>query len=1092
MDILVGDTLYFSATDGSTGSELWAHNTSNHSTWRVADIFSGSTTSWPGAYMHILVGDTIYFSADDGSTGHELWAHDTSNHSTWQVADINSGSGSSYAGSYISMLVGDTLYFGANDGSTGYELWAHNTSNLSTWRVIDLNSGSGHGYPGYSTGDAGETLVGDTLYFAGNDGSTGRELWAHNTSNHSTWQVADIYSGLSSNPGTYMMITVGDTLYFDASDGTYRHELWAHDTSNQSTWRVADINSGAGSSNPGQYMDGFLVGDTVYFSAADGSDGSELWAHDTSNHSTWQVADINTGSGHSNPGEYLTIIVGDTLYFDASDGSNSHSLWAHDTSNRSTWRVSDIAVSGHSYPDTVRRGAGELLVGDTLYFSASDGTTGDEWWAHDTSNHSTWQVADINSGAGNSAPGQHMEGFLVGDTMYFSASDGSDGRELWAHRPLSIGYNTNTGGAVTSWAINNTSLPTGLTFSTSNGTIYGTPTQLWNRTAYKVWANNSGGSSVAYLNITVVDELPTISYSPENLTLTNNTASSDLPLAPTITGSGVITSWELNNTNLPTGISFGSSNGTLYGTATQLWTRTSYMVWANNSGGSVVAYFNLTVIDQVPSGITYSPENVTLTNNTASSDLPLVPSITGSGAITSWELNNTNLPTGISFGSANGTLYGTATQLWTTTAYKVWANNSGGSVVAYFNLTVNDQVPTGITYSPENVTLTNNTASSDLPLVPSLSGSGAITSWTLNNTNLPTGISFGSTNGTLYGTATQLWTTTAYKVWANNSGGSVVAYFNLTVNDQVPTGITYSPENVTLTNNTASSDLPLAPTITGSGAITSWTLNNTNLPSGISFGSTNGTLYGTATQLWTRTSYKVWANNSGGSVVAYFNLTVNDQVPSGITYTPENVTLTNNTASSDLPLVPSITGSGTITSWELNNTNLPSGISFGSSNGTLYGTATQLWTRTSYKVWANNSGGSVVAYFNLTVNDQVPSGITYSPENVTLTNNTASSDLPLVPSITGSGAITSWTLNNTNLPSGISFGSSNGTLYGTATQLWTTTAYKVWANNTGGSVVAYFNLTVNDQVPFRNHIQSRKMSHSRTTQHRVTCHLFQA
>ena len=396
MDILVGDTLYFSATDGSAGSELWAYNTSNHSTWRVADIFSGSNTSWPGAYMHLLVGDTIYFSADDGSTGHELWAHDTSNHSTWQVADINSGTGSSYAGSYISMLVGDTLYFGANDGSTGYELWAHDTSNLSTWRVTDLNSGSGHGYPGYSTGDVGETLVGDTLYFAGNDGSTGRELWAHNTSNHSTWQVADIYSGSSSNPGTYMMITVGDTLYFDASDGTYRHELWAHNTSNHSTWRVADIYSGAGSSNPGQYMDGFVVGDTVYFSAEDGSGGEELWAHDTSNHSTWQVTDINPGTGDSKPGEYLTIIVGDTLYFDASDGSYNHALWAYDTSNRSTWRVSDIAVSGHSYPETLRRGAGDLLVGDTLYFSASDGSSGNEWWAHDTSNRSTWRVSDIN------------------------------------------------------------------------------------------------------------------------------------------------------------------------------------------------------------------------------------------------------------------------------------------------------------------------------------------------------------------------------------------------------------------------------------------------------------------------------------------------------------------------------------------------------------------------------------------------------------------------------------------------------------------------------------------------------------------------
>ena len=230
------------------------------------------------------------------------------------------------------------------------------------------------------------------------------------------------------------------------------------------------------------------------------------------------------------------------------------------------------------------------------------------------------------------------------------------------------------------------------------------------------------------------------------------------------------------------------------------------------------------ILDQVPSSITYSPENVTLTNNTASGDLPLVPSITGSGSITSWELNNTSLPTGISFGSANGTLYGTATQLWTRTAYMVWANNSGGSVEVYFNLTVIDQVPSSITYTPENVTLTNDTASSDLPLVPSITGSGSITSWELNNTSLPTGISFGSTNGTLYGTATELWTRTAYKVWANNTGGSVVAYFNLTVNDQVPT-FSYSPENLTLTKNQTSSDLPLNAVLTGAGAITSWEIS---------------------------------------------------------------------------------------------------------------------------------------------------------------------------------------------------------------------------------------------------------------------------
>ena len=91
------DTIYFSATDGTTGVELWAYDTSNQSTWRVADINSGSQDSKPGEHLNLLVGDTIYFSADDGTTGVELWAYDTSNQSTWRVADINSGSQDSKA-----------------------------------------------------------------------------------------------------------------------------------------------------------------------------------------------------------------------------------------------------------------------------------------------------------------------------------------------------------------------------------------------------------------------------------------------------------------------------------------------------------------------------------------------------------------------------------------------------------------------------------------------------------------------------------------------------------------------------------------------------------------------------------------------------------------------------------------------------------------------------------------------------------------------------------------------------------------------------------------------------------------------------------
>ena len=74
--------------------------------------------------MVILVDDTLYFDADDGNNGTELWAHDTSNHSTWQVADINSGWSSCYVGDNFVILVGDTLYFDARNENDGIELWA--------------------------------------------------------------------------------------------------------------------------------------------------------------------------------------------------------------------------------------------------------------------------------------------------------------------------------------------------------------------------------------------------------------------------------------------------------------------------------------------------------------------------------------------------------------------------------------------------------------------------------------------------------------------------------------------------------------------------------------------------------------------------------------------------------------------------------------------------------------------------------------------------------------------------------------------------------------------------------------------------------
>ena len=146
-----------------------------------------------------------------------------------------------------------------------------------------------------------------------------------------------------------------------------------------------------------------------------------------------------------------------------------------------------------------------------------------------------------------------------------------------------------SGGAVTSWEIS-PSLPSGLSFGSTNGSIWGTPTVLQTTAAtYTIWANNSGGSASAQVNITINDQIASISYSSP-VDISNNR-----PLTATITpttSGGAITSWEISP-DLPTGLSFGTTNGSIWGTPENVTSNATYTIYANNSGGSASATLTL-------------------------------------------------------------------------------------------------------------------------------------------------------------------------------------------------------------------------------------------------------------------------------------------------------------------------------------------------------------------------------------------------------------------------------------------------------------------------------------------------------------------
>jgi len=70
----------------------------------------------------IVWNDRLYFAATDGATGVELWSTDGTPGGTGQVADIHPGHGSSSPNGFA--IYGDQLFFTATDGVHGYELWA--------------------------------------------------------------------------------------------------------------------------------------------------------------------------------------------------------------------------------------------------------------------------------------------------------------------------------------------------------------------------------------------------------------------------------------------------------------------------------------------------------------------------------------------------------------------------------------------------------------------------------------------------------------------------------------------------------------------------------------------------------------------------------------------------------------------------------------------------------------------------------------------------------------------------------------------------------------------------------------------------------
>ncbi|MFN5513449.1 MAG: Calx-beta domain-containing protein [Cyanobacteriota bacterium] len=162
----VNGTLYFTANNGTNGTELYRINNATASP-ALIDIITGSGSSSPSYLTN--VNGTLYFQAYDNATGYKLWRIDPT---TGTPSVVTVASGSDYSSPYNLLNANGVLYFTAYNNTTGYELWKVDPTTGNAVFLKDIYEGGNSSSPGNLTYSNGK------LYFTADNGINGVELWA--------------------------------------------------------------------------------------------------------------------------------------------------------------------------------------------------------------------------------------------------------------------------------------------------------------------------------------------------------------------------------------------------------------------------------------------------------------------------------------------------------------------------------------------------------------------------------------------------------------------------------------------------------------------------------------------------------------------------------------------------------------------------------------------------------------------------------------------------------------------------------------------------------------------------------------------------
>ncbi len=450
----VSSGVFFSANHPDYGEELWFSDGTAEGTHLVKDINEGKASSEP--YHLIELDGMVYFEADDGKHGAELWCSDGTAEGTRLIADIalpGAVNPSSNPGQLTAGPDGLLLFVARNrDGQ--WRPWLSDGSSQGTQEIVDAPSG----LTARSFFDVVATSQG---FYVGLLGRESAEIWFVDAKSRTAEQV--IAQGVT-DPSSLQMVVADGQLYVHgiegAPDTVFRlgdsHSVlepvpgptltsvknltpWASglilagndNVMGEEPWlihdgrirRIADICVGPEGSNPANFV---TTSNTIFFTADDGTHGTELWKSDGTASGTVMVADINPIQDARAFGPRSLTRLGSELYFVADDGVHGQELWHSNGDASATKMVADC------FPGIASSAIeGLMTFGQSLFFRATDINQGTELFVSDGTERGTYLAKDFVEGPESGGPKEFVE---FGEYLFFTVATELDGQPRTKHR----------------------------------------------------------------------------------------------------------------------------------------------------------------------------------------------------------------------------------------------------------------------------------------------------------------------------------------------------------------------------------------------------------------------------------------------------------------------------------------------------------------------------------------------------------------------------------------------------------------------------------------------------------------------------------